>query len=258
MQDFIEISSSRALITAGWDDVPHLSEEKKRQLIDSTPKHMRDARTKGIPSLGAGAIYPIPEEDIITPPMAIPDYWPRGYAMDVGWNATAALWMAQDPTDGTCYLYSEYKKGGEIPAVHAQAVKSRGEWIKGAVDPAARASSQADGKRLKAMYGAAGLNLVMANNEVDAGIYKVYVMLSTGQLKVFSTLRHFFDEYRLYRRERKINEFGVERYIIIKKNDHLMDTLRYLVMTFDSIKATKPAPAHSNMVTGAGDSIVGY
>ena len=50
---------SRAVIMAGWDDVPHLSEEAKMDLLKSMPPHQRDARSKGVPSLGAGAIYPV-------------------------------------------------------------------------------------------------------------------------------------------------------------------------------------------------------
>ena len=36
---------------AGWDDVPHLEERTKTELLESTPPHLRDARSKGIPSL---------------------------------------------------------------------------------------------------------------------------------------------------------------------------------------------------------------
>jgi len=258
LSDVIRISEAKALITAGWDDVPHLSEEKKRQLLDSTPKHMRDARSKGIPSLGVGAIYPIPEEEIVCEPFAIPEYWPRAYAMDVGWKKTAVLWGAKDPSTNTIYLYAEYYKGQELPAVHAEAIKARGAWMNGCIDPAARQRNQKDGKRLMSEYNQCGLNLVTANNEVDAGIYKVYTLLTIGQLKVFRTLPNFFAEYRLYRREVKKNEYGVERAIIVKQNDHLMDDMRYLINSFDQIATTKPVPRPGQIESGAADQVVGY
>jgi phage terminase large subunit-like protein len=47
-----------------WDEVPHLSQEAKDGLWRSIPPFQRDARSKGVPSLGAGAIYPVPEADI--------------------------------------------------------------------------------------------------------------------------------------------------------------------------------------------------
>jgi hypothetical protein len=89
-------TKSRILITAGWDDVPHLDEKAKADLLEETPPWLREARSKGKPSLGAGAIYPIPVDQMTCEPMAIPSHWPRCYALDVGWNWTAALWMAYD------------------------------------------------------------------------------------------------------------------------------------------------------------------
>jgi hypothetical protein len=52
-------------VTAGWDDVPHLSAETKAELFASIPPHHRDARSKGIPVLGRGAIYPVAETAIV-------------------------------------------------------------------------------------------------------------------------------------------------------------------------------------------------
>ena len=48
-------------IQAGWQDVPHIHEDEKKALIATTPPYQIDARTKGEPALGSGAIYPIPE-----------------------------------------------------------------------------------------------------------------------------------------------------------------------------------------------------
>ena len=56
---------SRLAVIASWEDAPHLSAEAKAELEAAYLPHERDARTKGIPSLGAGAIYPVPETDII-------------------------------------------------------------------------------------------------------------------------------------------------------------------------------------------------
>lgn len=219
----IMVKNDRAVIMAGWDDVPHLSEEDKARMLAECEPHLKEARSKGIPSLGSGAIYPIKEEEILVDPFQIPKHWPRGYALDVGWNRTAVLWGALDRDTDTLYLYSEHYRGQAEPAVHASAVKGRGEWMEGVIDPAARGRSQTDGKQLIKMYRDEGLHLHVAENSVEAGIYEVWQRLSTGRLKVFSTLNSFKTEYRMYRRD----EHGK----IVKKNDHLMDTMRYLVMS---------------------------
>lgn len=228
------ITDARALITCGWDDVPHLDAKTKKELLDSTPEYLRDARSKGTPSLGAGAIYPIPESDIRCDPFQIPSFWRRAYGMDVGWNKTAAIWGAEDPADKTIYLYAEHYRGKEIPLIHAAAIRARGKWIRGAIDPASRGRSQEDGKRLFETYTNAehGLNLVPARNEVDAGIYECWSRFQTNRLRVFSTLSNFWAEYRLYRRD----EDGK----IVKEKDHMMDAKRYLVLNFNAVARVEP------------------
>lgn len=245
-----EVSSSRYTTSCGWEDVPHLSASAKAELLASTPPHLRDARSKGIPSLGAGAIYPVPESEVVVPPFRLPEYWKRAYAMDVGWNRTAAVWGAVDPTDGCIYLYSEHYRGQAEPSTHAAAIKARGAWMKGAIDPASRGRGQGDGEQLLWQYKQLGLNLTLANNSVDAGIYETWMRLSTGRLKVFSTLRAWLDEYRIYRRD--------ERGRIVKEHDHLMDCTRYIVMAPAALFDVQ-APARS---TRAGamiaDQMAGY
>jgi len=225
---------SRAVITAGWDDVPHLSQQQKDELLASLPPHQREARSKGVPTMGAGAIYPILEGDIICDPFEIPKHWALAYGMDVGWKCTASVWGALDRDSDVLYLYSEHYRGQAEPSIHAESIKGRGDWIKGAIDPASRASGQKDGENLMDTYESLGLNLTKADNAVEAGILEVYQRLSSGKLKVFSTLQNWLKEYRIYRRDEKGK--------IVKQNDHIMDATRYLVMTGLSIASTKPMP----------------
>jgi hypothetical protein len=207
---------------ASWDDVPHLSEEDKRILLASIPPFQRDARTRGIPQLGAGAIYPVPESEITVPRFEIPDFWPRIYGLDVGFKKTAAIWLAQDPNTNVWYAYGEYYRGEVEPSVHASAIRARGEWIPGVIDTAARGRSQIDGQNLMTMYKDLGLKINDAEKAVEAGLYTVWDLLSNGQIKIFADLNNFFAEYRMYRRD----ESGK----VVKTNDHLMDAFRYAIM----------------------------
>src|SRR5690606_33064449 len=136
----------KAVIQAGWNDAPWLSEEMKARLLEDTPEYLRKARSEGVPAMGSGCVYPVNVEDILIDPIRIPDSWPRMFALDVGWNRTAVLWAALDPVTDTLYFYDEHYLGQEIPAVHAYAIKSRGEWIQGVFDPAARGRSPNDGR----------------------------------------------------------------------------------------------------------------
>lgn len=243
------ISASKYRVDCGFDHVPHISEEEKRRIHDETPPYLRDARTKGIPSMGSGAIYPVEENIFLCDPFAIPAYWPRAYALDVGWNRTAAIWGAIDRDTQTVYLYAEHYRGQAEPSIHAAAIKARGEWIPGVVDPAARGRSQVDGKSLIEQYRQLGLNLNPADNSVEAGIQAVWERLSIGKLKVFSTLQSWRNEQRFYRRDEKGR--------IVKENDHLLDATRYLILSGLPRAIVKPVPKPSSL-SPVGDSKMGY
>lgn len=227
---------SKAVIMAGWDDVPHLDEATKRELLAATPPHLRDSRSKGIPSLGAGAVFPVPEKDIQFDIMEIPPWFRRSYAMDVGWNATAVLFGAYDADQDIAYIYDAFKRGQAEPEVYASAIKKRyppDNKLVGCIDPASRSRSQVDGKNLLNLYRREGLLLVPAENAREAGIAEVYSRLSTGRLKIARHLTDVFDEYRLYRRDEKGR--------VVDEFDHYMDCLRYYTMT--GIKIAKPMRA---------------
>lgn len=246
------ITESRYMVQAGWDDVPHLDAATKRELLDSTPEYLREARSEGKPSLSAGAIYPVPLSEILVEPMEIPAYWPRCYGMDVGWNRTAAVWGAWDRTTDTLYLYTEHYRGKAEPSIHATAIRARGEWIPGVIDPAARGRGQKDGEQLLANYIDLGLKLQPAVNAVEAGLYDVWQRLSTGRLKVFNTLQNWKAEYRLYRRD----DDGK----VVKQFDHLMDATRYLVVSGRDVAKCAPVQSDGSIIgsAGGGDPISGY
>ena len=222
-----ERADAKCVVMATWDDAPHLSAEAKEELWKSIPPYQRDARSKGIPQLGAGAIYPVPESDLLVDPFKIPDYWPQGYGMDVGWNFTAAIWGALDRESDTLYLTHGYKRSQAEPSIHSHAIKAAGEWMPGFIDPASRGRSQRDGTQLLSDYRNLGLHLALADNGVESGLYSVWNRMSTGRLKVFKSMSPWLEEFRLYRRDEKGR--------VVKDNDHLMDAMRYLESRISSM-----------------------
>jgi phage terminase large subunit-like protein len=226
---------SKFVIMATWDDVPHLSEKAKKTLWESIPPFQRDARSKGIPQLGAGAIFPVPESDFVVDPFEIPDHWPRAYGLDVGWNRTAGAFAAWDRDNDCVYLFSEHYRGQAEPSIHAESIKARGEWIPGVIDPAARGRNQKDGIKLMDDYVDLGLDLDTAFNGVESGLHEMWQRLSTGRLKVFKNMSNWLFEFRLYRRDEKGR--------VVKSNDHIMDATRYLIMSGLDRAITKPIDA---------------
>jgi Terminase RNaseH-like domain len=241
------------IVAADWSQAAHLTDAQRTTMLASIPPYQRLARSQGIPQLGAGLIFPIEDADILVDAFPIPKHWPRGYGMDVGWQKTAVIWRTRDPETGISYLYDEHYRSEAAPEIHAAAIRNRGSWIPGRIDPASRGRGQADGRQLltlyrKTIYGAEDLSIGMrlllpANNAVESGLYAMLMALQQGTLKVF---RHrcekWLAERRMYRRD--------ERGRVIKEFDHALDASRYGFCSGDAWLVAAPAAetAHDTMV----------
>ena len=225
---------TRYTVMATWDDCPHLSAEAKSAMLAEYPPYQRDARSRGIPALGSGVIYPVPESEIKIAPFAVPDHWPRGFGLDLdagaGW--TAAVWVAHDRETGVYYVYDVYKRGHAEPSVHATALKSRGEWIPGVGDAAGLQVTAHDSQQYLTIYRQLGIDLILPDKSVESGIQTVWELLSSGRLKFFASCGPLFDEYRMYRRDDKGR--------IVKQHDHAVDALRYILKAGLSRMKTRP------------------
>lgn len=231
----------KAVIVAGWNDAPWLSEEDKRAQLAETPPHLVSATSTGLPGIGSGTIFTTPLEEVITKDFPIPDHWKSINGMDVGWNITGAVRVVQNPDTGICYVVAEHKRGQVEPCVHAKAIKNWGDWIPIEIDPASKCRNQSDGKQLFNLYRKEGLRLMEANNAVETGIMVLFQMFSAGELKIFQSCIELQKEYVTYSRD----EHGK----IVKKNDHLMDALRYAVMGLNHARV-KPARRRDKGVYG--------
>ena len=209
-----------------WADVPHLKPQDIEQMLAATPPALRDARSKGIPTVGSGLIYPLALDAVVVDDFQIPRHYQRAYGMDVGWNNTAVVFGAWDRENDIMYITSEHKMGGQdnqdMVLIHSSAIKARGTWQRGVIDPAARGRSQVDGQKLFDLYKKSGLKLSIAPNAVEAGLYTVWERLSTGRLKFFKSCSKLGREFALYHRDKDGK--------IVKREDHLLDSLRYLCM----------------------------
>lgn len=220
---------------ATWDDAPHITPERKKQLLDAIPEWQHDMRSKGIPILGSGLVYPVSESDIRIDPFAIPSHWPRICAMDIGISHdTAATWSAYDKETDTIYVYDHYHANAGVPAVHAMAINKRGAWIPVVLPHDADNVERGSGKTVGSYYKDAGVNVAYEtfynpigtdgkkNNFVEPGILELTQRMQTGRLKIFSTCHKIFEEMRKYhRKDGKI----------VKSDDDSVDAMRYSVMS---------------------------
>lgn len=249
----VAVNSGRLIVNIPWEEVPHLSAKERETYLDRVPEHEREARTKGVPILGSGRIFGYAEDAISVEPFPIPDTWPRGYGMDVGWNYTAAAFCAWDQESDTLYVYHCYKGSHLPPPLHAHHIKAIAKnWIPGRIDPAANTPSQKDGSTLFEAYRQEGLLIETSPNALEGGIRMLDARFATGRLKVFNTCSEFMAEYRQYHRKdgRPVAE-----------NDHILDSLRYCVNYGSNAfywMETKPRPEEQWAVDDAGGSPDGW
>lgn len=236
----LEESPDREVVTMTIDDAGHYTEEEKQKIIASYPAHEREARTKGVPSMGSGRIFPVPEEDITCEPFDIPSHWVQINGVDFGWDHPfAATRCAWDRDNDIFYVCSEYRQREATPIVHSAAIKPWGEWIPVSWPHDGMQHDKGSGTPLKEQYIAQGLNMLSdkathedGSNSVEAGLMDMLQRMQTGRWAVFSTCQNWFEEFRLYHRDEGK---------IVKERDDLISASRYAYM-MRRYASTKPAP----------------
>ena len=237
------------------EDAEHYTPEQRKAIVAAYPSHEREARAKGIPTLGSGRIFPIAEEVIREQPIQIPLFWPRITGMDFGWDhPTAAAWLAWDRDTDTVHVYDAYRVKEATPVIHAAAIKSKGAWIPVAWPHDGLQHDKGSGEALAKQYRDQGLAMLKdkathapdpkqdqkegeGGNGVEAGLMDMLDRMQTGRLKVAAHLSDWWEEFRLYhRKDGKI----------VKEGDDLMSATRYGLMMIRHAK-TKPVPKTSSI-----------
>ena len=181
---FGEINKFRAVYNCTFDDIPHLSQETKEQLLSSYPEYQRKCRAEGLPMLGQGAVFPFNADQITCNDFDVPENWLRICGVDVGWRATARVDLALNPNDKMLYV-TDYYKMGELTAKEHYLNWQEREWIPIAIDPASKGRSQLDGEALMDLYKGFGLNMIAADNARESSIMALNEYMRSGKLKFF-------------------------------------------------------------------------
>lgn len=201
---------SKAMVNITWDDAPHLDDEAKAELLEEIPAHMREARTKGVPALGSGKVFPIPEEELMIEAFEIPSYWARLGGLDFGWDHPfAAVELAWDRDADQVFVINEFRMSQATPLIHAEHIKRWGfPTMPWAWPHDGQQHSKGDGQQLARLYSAHGLTMlpdfarfIDGSYGREAGIQLMLEYMETGRLKVFSHLSQWFEEFRLYHRK---------------------------------------------------------
>lgn len=235
-----------------WD-VGHYSKERIAEIVSGYPAHEREARSRGIPVLGSGAVFPIADEEIVIAPFPIPDHWPQINGVDFGWNHPfGAVNCAWDRDADAFYVCKDYSAREQTPLIHCGAVKPWGDWIPTAWPHDGLQHDKGSGEELAKAYRVHGLNILPekathpdGGNGVEAGIIEMLEMMQTGRWKVFSTCGLWFSEKRLYHRKDGL---------IVKLKDDVVSASRYAFMMrrFATVKLKRRTVPKTTPAAGGG------
>ena len=228
-----EIKPGQHLTQATWDDAPHLTEEVKNQILAVYSPHEREMRTRGIPIMGSGMVFPLHlEEDMTVEPFEVPHYWPAIAALDFGWDhPTAVVWLRWDRDADIVYVVDTYRQKQATAVIHAAAINARPRcpvsWPHDGYQ-----HDKGSGISLADQYREQGVQMTplhftnplaqgekgTGNFKIEPGINAMYQRMEQGRFKVFSTCFEWFEEFRMYHREEGK---------IYPLNDDLMSATRY-------------------------------
>ena len=237
VKDFMqELKPGQFMISASWDDAPHLDDKVKEQLLSVYSPAEREMRSRGVPMLGSGMVFPIDPKRIIIDPITIPDHWMRIIGIDLGFDhPNAVACVAWDNVTNTFYLYDEYSERGEKLSAHALAIRGKGGDTIPVVVPhdAFKKDSSNTGKQFIQLYADYGLNVIFkafsnppsadgkSSNSVEFGVNFMLQAMEEGRFKVFSTCTKFLQEMNMYHRDDGK---------IIDKHDDMISATRYAVL----------------------------
>jgi len=209
-----------------------------------------------------GQIFPDFNREVhVIKPFAIPESWKKIGGIDHGErNPSTFLWCAVT-NRGDLVFYREYKKEGEFVDQHVRNIyelndKDKIEYVE--IDPSTKSVRGGSGKKVDLEYREEWervfkekMPMRYANNDVNAGIARMHKYLRINpesehlstkkkgapRIYIFDTCPQLIDELEGYKWKKitPTNENDPDE-APRKKDDHLVDPMRYIVMSRPDIK----------------------
>lgn len=237
------------MLNVGWDKCPHIDPKDAEEWLKGYPEWERDARSKGIPMLGEGRVFPLDQKTIECPAFEIPSHWAQIVGIDFGVDHPAATAkIAWDRDSDIIYVTAAHKERNMNALQHSQHIKGMGgdflpvSWPHDGVN-----KDKGNAKPLYENYiehGCALLgrsarydNKVGGGQPVEPVVMEVHERMVTGRFKVFSHLSQWFDEFNSFHRK--------DGKIVAKKDDLLKATFYAIMMKRFAVtakKTTRKAP----------------
>lgn len=235
----------KGLVRATLFDSGLYTEAQKKEFVDSIPPWQRGFSIYGIPSAGAASVFQgITKEDIILPTPEIQPHWKRLCAIDFGFrDDTVIIFGAEDPATNTIYIYDEITRNEtDIPEIAPLIVSRQKQYIP-MVFPADGNAERGLGKTFIGLYRDCGVlttDHIAANwlfdpegkdRSISTGILHIRNLMKDKKLFIDPKCTQLLKEFDLY----SYNDQGK----FIDKNNHAIDSMRYMVMSLDKFGKTE-------------------
>lgn len=230
-----EVSPDRAVVLMGIYDAGHFTREEADQIIADYPAHEREARAFGVPQLGEGRVFRTPEEAIKEAAIhPLPVHWGKLWGVDfgIGHNFGAAL-IAWDRDYDVIHLLAVLRMKDGTPIQHVPAMRAIAAGVPVAWPHDGNDRDKGSGialvERYKApMPGMDGLRMLREHATWPEGGYSTELAvvelderMKTGRFKAAAHLDLFWEEYRMYHREKGL---------LVKTNDDILSALYKAIM----------------------------
>ena len=225
-----------------WDDLPEemLPQRTKEALLATFLPWEIDARTKGIPSQGEGAVFAVRLRECTYKPQDVQmaPQWRRCMGMDFGRSPdpTTGVYVAFDRDKDIIYVYDAWEVTNQTPVEYQAQITARGKWpIAWPPDGKRKGYTETSSvvEELRFKYGARLLADHFTNpdggNSIDYGLQYILQRLRTGRLLINASLEGLLREMEGYHVERT----GIAGKLVFRGKDHLIDALRYAALSVE-------------------------
>lgn len=224
-------SQDRGVVQMTIDDALHIPAAERARIIAGFLPHEREARARGVPTLGSGKIFQVSEESITEPKIEhVPPQWAKIWGLDFGIDHPfAAALLLWDRDNDVVHVHHVVRVRDQLPLQHAVPMKAVGAGVPVAWphDGNIRGDRQT-GETIAQLYKKQGLRMLPVHAtwpdggfSTEAGILEMQDRMATGRFKVAAHLSEFFEEFRMY--HRKDGQ-------IVKERDDILSAVRIGVM----------------------------
>jgi len=237
------------VVLVDMDDNPFLNEAAKQRVLEGLSREERAARKQGRFVQFAGMVYPeFSRYQHVVPVHEIPENVLLLGAIDPGTRHMAAVLWAYLTASDDLVVFDELGMRESTVAEVCRAMKMieskhRIRLNTYMIDPSARNIMHQTGRSDQMEYTDHGVVTIPGQNDVPAGINRVKERLQ-GQpgeeprLHVMANCQSLIEEFRRYHWTKRGRSEHEAKETVVKRDDHLLDALRYMVMS----RPTRPDP----------------